>query len=213
MRRGRGCPLTTNHGRSFATIACLLADLRKPVITVCMIGAPPERIEAGPVVLRAPTIDDAPDMFRYSSDPEVCRYLAWAPHKELGDALQYISDRISEREAGTRWTYAITIKPDNQMIGHIRLTRSESGIGFGYALASDLAGLGIMTRALKALVEAAQHLSQRLWAYCDTENVASVKVLEKCGFDSVERRNAWQVFPNLSSKPRDCYIFERIRPL
>ena len=152
---------------------------------------------------------DAHDMLSYSSDPLVCQYLAWPPHKHISDSQRYIADRIAEWKAGTRWTYAITAKPDPKMIGHIRLTPQDDSIRLGYALASTYAGRGITTVAVKSIVKATEHLTSAWRAYCDTENIASIKVLEKGGFECIQLLGASTVFPNRSDSPRDCYVFER----
>ena len=145
----------------------------------------------------------------YSGDPQVTRYLAWLPHRSRADAERYLSERIAEWSDGVRWTYALTLKPSSSMIGHVRLTPSDEGIGFGYALAARYAGQGLATEALLALIPLAERLSQRLWAYCDIENKGSIRVLEKCGFSFSERRRGWRVFPNISPDPRDCLVYER----
>ena len=46
------------------------------------------KLETERLLLRRFTVDDAPQMFRnYASDPEVTKYLTWAPHKdEIGRA-------------------------------------------------------------------------------------------------------------------------------
>lgn len=146
----------------------------------------------------------------YSRDPHVTRYLGWLPHRSRADAERYLSERIAEWNGGVRWTYALTLKPSSSMIGHVRLTPSDEGIGFGYALAAHFAGHGLTTEALSALIPLAERLSQRLWAYCDLENEGSIRVLEKCGFTLAERRSRWRVFPNISLEPRDCLVYERL---
>lgn len=170
----------------------------------------PHRLETRRLVLRRPRLEDASAMFTsYSRDPLVTRYLAWLPHRSQADAERYLSERIAEWSAGVRWTYAITLKPGSSMIGHVRLTPSEEGIGLGYALAARLAGQGLATEALSALIPVAERVAQRLWAYCDTENQGSIRVLERCGFSLAERRAGWRVFPNISPEPRDCLVYER----
>ena len=51
----------------------------------------------------------------------------------------------------------------------------------------------------------------RVYAYCDVENLASARVMEKAGmsFEGVLRR--WGVHPNRSSEPRDCRCYAAVR--
>jgi ribosomal-protein-alanine N-acetyltransferase len=74
-------------------------------------------------------------------------------------------------------------------------------------------GQGLMTEALTEVVGWA--LSQpsifRISAVCDVENVASARVMEKCGLfrEGVLRR--YLVHPSLGSEPRDCFSYARVR--
>ncbi len=53
---------------------------------------PPERIETERLVLRVPTIADAPAMFaNYASDPVVTRYLTWRPHPSVEETERILA--------------------------------------------------------------------------------------------------------------------------
>jgi ribosomal-protein-alanine N-acetyltransferase len=51
----------------------------------------------------------------------------------------------------------------------------------------------------------------RVWATCDTENRASVRVLEKTGLvlEGTLRRS--MIRPNLSEKPRDIFVYAKVQ--
>ena len=70
-----------------------------------------------------------------------------------------------------------------------------------------------MTEALRSLVEwaLAQPGVWRVWSFCDAENRASARVMEKAGlaFEAVLGR--WAAHPNLSPEPRDCRVYARLR--
>jgi RimJ/RimL family protein N-acetyltransferase len=173
----------------------------------------PSSIETPRLLLRQPTLADAEAVLEeYSGDPEITRYLAWRPHRSLVEAQSYLTERIDEWRLNTRWTYALTLRAAvERMIGHIRLSPTGDGVRFGFVLAARYSGQGLMTEAVSALIPVVEATSSRLWAYCDAENAASMRVLEKSGFQQERLERGWAVFPNISDQPRDCVILARYR--
>ena len=51
----------------------------------------------------------------------------------------------------------------------------------------------------------------RVQAYCDLENAASARVLEKAGLTREGILRRYIVTPNLSDEPRDVYVYARVR--
>jgi RimJ/RimL family protein N-acetyltransferase len=72
-------------------------------------------------------------------------------------------------------------------------------------------GQGHATEALTAIVTLAKPLGlRRLEAICHPDNVASLRVLEKCGFANEGRLPRHSVFPNLDrNRPLDVLRFAR----
>ena len=102
----------------------------------------------------------------------------------LGDALEFIAlaGRMDPR------TY-FAIEVDGELaggIGYIRKTDVERiGAEVGYWLGRPFWGRGIATAALRLLTAhafAADPELRRLWAVPFARNVASARVLEKCGY-------------------------------
>ena len=50
----------------------------------------------------------------------------------------------------------------------------------------------------------------RVWATCDTENLASARVLEKVGLEREGTLRRWAIRPNISSEPRDAFIYSKV---
>jgi RimJ/RimL family protein N-acetyltransferase len=79
----------------------------------------------------------------------------------------------------------------------------------GYVLAKDAWGHGYATEALSAIVELARTLNVRsLRASCHVENIASIRVLEKCGFVR-EKPDHYITFPNLGPIPVESLAYVR----
>jgi ribosomal-protein-alanine N-acetyltransferase len=175
---------------------------------------PPPQIDTSRLRLRRLAIENAAAIFaRYAQDPEVTRYLIWRPHQSIAETEAYIESRIEAWESGMAFTYALTLAGDPTAIGAIELRPGPHGVEFGYVLARPHWGHGYMAEALRALVDwaLAQAGVWRAWAYCDAENAASARVMEKAGlaFEAVLGR--WAVHPNLSPEPRDCRVYARLR--
>ncbi len=175
----------------------------------------PDQLSTARLCLRKPKHEDASLLFRaYTADYEVVRYLTWQVHKTEDDTLDYIQHCLEAWSNGTRYAYVIELADEPAgPIGMIDLRPHRQRVEFGYVLARQYWGQGYMTEALSALVD--WSLDQpdvwRVSAFCDTENLASAKVMQKSGmtFEGVLRR--YFVHPNVSSEPRDCRMYAKIR--
>ena len=91
----------------------------------------------------------------------------------------------------------------------IEMRNQGHKIELGYVLAKAHWGKEYVPEAIKPLIEWAfkQKNVFRVWAICDTDNKASVRVLEKVGmkYEGLLRREI--IHPNISSKPRDSYCY------
>jgi len=174
----------------------------------------PEHIETARLILRPPVQQDAEIIFAaYCQDPAVCRYMVWVPHTSVEVTRQFIDWCISAWEGNSVFPYMLARLSDAQVLGMIDGRLTEHGLNIGYVLAREHWGHGYMPEAIQALTEIA--LSQpalfRIEATCDIENHPSVRALEKSGFVREGRLARYTVHPNLSSEPRDCWIYAKSR--
>jgi ribosomal-protein-alanine N-acetyltransferase len=123
----------------------------------------------------------------YASDPDVTRYTGWGPNSRE-DTTSFLK-RVLESQLGSpreNYELAIVLKEDNVLIGGCRISISDQRHheGFiGYVLNKRYWGHGYATEVVKALFafgfgELGLH---RIYATCDTENIASAHVMEKTG--------------------------------
>jgi RimJ/RimL family protein N-acetyltransferase len=162
----------------------------------------PERIETPRLLLRRPAAADAAAIFsRYAADPEVTRFLAWPMHRSLDDTRAFLSFSDSEWLRGPAGAYLIESRDTGELLGSTGLSfKTDVHAVTGYVLASDAWGCGYATEALTAMVMLAQQLGARqLDAWCHPANLASVRVLEKCGFAREPAREGPHEFPNLAA--------------
>jgi RimJ/RimL family protein N-acetyltransferase len=99
------------------------------------------------------------------------------------------------------------------LLGSVGFGVKQHLVQFGYCLARDAWGQGYATEAARAIVATAlaDPAVWRVQAYCDVENPASARVLEKAGltFEGTLRR--YVVLPNLGDVPRDVHVYARVR--
>ena len=70
-----------------------------------------------------------------------------------------------------------------------------------------------MPEALKAIINWGLDQNQifRVWAFCDIENIASAKVMEKAGMQREGILRKWLKISNLGDIPRDCYSYSIVK--
>ena len=178
-----------------------------------MISAP-KQIHTERLTLRKPRESDAALIYEgYAQDPEVRRFLLFPPPNGVEDSQSFISRCLKVWAKGLAFPYVIERKSDERLMGmvEIRIDRYQGDIG--YVLESKHWGQGYTSEATKALVDWA--LSQdeivRVWAICDTENLASARVMEKAGMQREGILRRYLVHPNLSDEPRDVFMYAKVK--
>ena len=171
----------------------------------------PTTLKTPRLVLRRPVADDAKAMFEtYASDPQVTRYLTWRTHESIERAHTFLRRCDTVWTEGTAFPWIITL--DGRLIGIIEARLDDHRAEIGYALARAAWGRGHATEAAQAVVDWAltQSAVRRVWAYVDTENASSARVLEKAGMSREGRVRAWFV-PPAFGVPRDCWMYARVK--
>lgn len=176
--------------------------------------SPPEVIARTRLVLRRPRLSDADDIFdNYAADPEVTRYVTWQPYKDRSEVAQFLQSRLARWDSGEEFSWAITRPPEDRVIGMIGCRVRECAADIGYVLSRGFWNRGYTSEAVKAIVDWAIQLNfvYRVWAVCDVENKASARVLEKVGMEREGTLRRYIVHPNISSEPRDCFLYSKVR--
>lgn len=172
---------------------------------------PPASFDTPRLLARQPRETDAAEAFAaYASDPQATRFLAWKPYTEVAALADFLRTRAASWENGDgEYAYLLRLRDTGTLIGSIGVILDGAKAMFGYVLGRAYWGNGYAAEALQPLVIWAQQEPRvlRAWAYCSTENHASMRVMEKAGlqYEAVLRR--WQVFPNLGAEPRDCTFY------
>jgi RimJ/RimL family protein N-acetyltransferase len=150
---------------------------------------------------------------RYSQNPAVTRYMSWTPHRSIDDTLEYLERILGDNNAGRSCGYLIFSKETENLLGSVGGIIEKHRMTFGYCLAQDAWGNGYATEAARSFVDVAFRHPEimRIQAYCDLENRASARVLEKAGLSLEGTLRRYMVMPNLSDAPRDMFSYAIVR--
>lgn len=148
-------------------------------------------LTTGRLVLRPLTLRDAPAIQRLAGDPRVARRTAsFTSPFSYPQSVKWTARALREVRACRALMRATTLRNTGEFAGvvSVRLTR-KSPPELGYWLGVPFQGGGYCTEAVRALL---RHLFRRpgvreVMGFCQEENVASARVMQRCGLCRVAR--------------------------
>lgn len=164
--------------------------------------------------LRPPRETDAEQIFaRYGQDPAVCRYMSWTRHRTIDDTRAFLERIVKDNREGRSRGFLIFARESGELLGSVGGAITGHLMQFGYCLARDAWGHGYATEAARAFVDHAFELPTlwRVQAFCDVENRASARVLEKAGLQLEGTFRRYMLLPNLGDAPRDIRCYGKTR--
>lgn len=143
------------------------------------------------VIVRDHRPEDLPGLHAWYSDPDVMKFLSFGPAQSEADSQALLDGAIAHQSKPDRQKYflAVVLADTGELIGRIDLFyRSrkygggEGGVGFFFN--QEHWGSGYASEALRLVIafgfrELGMH---RISGSCLSDNVASERVLQKCGF-------------------------------
>ena len=177
-----------------------------------MVDYPPDRITGPRLVLRPPVLNDAGALFqRVARDPEVTKYLLWAPHPDVAATRRVITEKVNASNDERTW--AIELKHSGDIIGLTSCRRPvPHSVEIGYCLGRRWWGKGYMSEVLDLLLTALQADREvyRVWATCSPDNERSARLLEQGGFALEGRLARHAVYPTMGPEPQDALLYAKI---
>ena len=152
----------------------------------CFFERPPV-IETEDLLIRPVFMRDANDIYQYTSDPEVARYVLWNPHRSISDTRSFIRYLRSLYRRGLPSSWAVEHRSSGRVIGTIGFmgySPVHRAAEIGYSFSRLYWNHGYATQALSAVIHYAFTSNpslNRLEAQHDIRNRASGRVMEKCG--------------------------------
>ncbi|SCA63586.1 hypothetical protein SCG7086_AW_00230 [Chlamydiales bacterium SCGC AG-110-P3] len=134
------------------------------------------------ITLTPLSINHLEDFLEWATDDEVTKHLLWNSYSSPSEAKTFLETVVAQHP----WFKAICV--DKKIIGSITLDRGTGckscKAELGYVVAKKYWSRGYGTAAVKeALRTGFKELDvERIEALVDPDNIASQKILEKCGF-------------------------------
>ena len=146
----------------------------------------PPTLESDRLLFRKISVLDADDMFSYSKREDVTRYLLWDPHPDALYTEQYIRYLQERYQVGDFYDFALVLRETGKMIGTVGFTSFDlpnRSAEIGYVISPDYQGRGYATEAVKRILAYGfeECALARISAVCMKGNIASLRVMEKCG--------------------------------
>jgi ribosomal-protein-alanine N-acetyltransferase len=170
------------------------------------------RIETERLLLREYVGADWEAVHEYAQQGDILIYEAWGPNTEAdtkGFIKTILEDQISLDR--TAFDLAIILKKEKKLIGGCRFwfinTELNKG-SVGYIINPDHWKNGYASEATNALINymAASSKLKTVEATCDVLNIASQRVLEKCGF---VKQRVIEKDIKMKGRFRDTYVYEK----
>jgi RimJ/RimL family protein N-acetyltransferase len=152
------------------------------------IVLPGDPLVEGGTALRAWRDSDLEPLVKACQDPEISRWTRVPYPYGAADARAYLLQRHDTLHAGAAAPFAIVSAANrDHLLGSVSLMRFSWQHGraeVGYWLAKDARGQGHVTRAVRLITAwGFRHLGlHRIELMAATENPASQRVAERCGF-------------------------------
>src|ERR1051325_10240814 len=137
------------------------------------------------VQLRDVIEDDLPIFFQQQLDPDAT-YMAAFPSRDRDAFMAHWKKLLSDEMLIKK-----TILFNEQVVGNIGSWQRSGKQEVGYWIGKEYWGKGIASKALsKILVEIKV---RPLYAYVAKHNIASIRVLEKCGFIIIDEEKEFSI--------------------
>jgi RimJ/RimL family protein N-acetyltransferase len=134
----------------------------------------------GPIDVRLRDVvqDDLPTFYQHQLDPEGARMAAFPPRDREAFMAHWRTRVLGDESVDKK-----TILVDGQVAGNVVSFERDGVREVGYWIGREYWGKGVGSRALSAFL--GQVRVRPLYAHVAKHNVASRRVLEKCGFTTV----------------------------
>jgi RimJ/RimL family protein N-acetyltransferase len=135
------------------------------------------------VWLRNVEPSDLPIFYEQQLDPNATRMAAFPARDRASFDAHWERNILGNPEA-----IAQTVLVDGEVAGNIGSWAHDGGRWVGYWIGKEYWGRGVATRALDAFLH--RETQRPLYAHVVKHNHGSIRVLEKCGFSSMEVADA-----------------------
>ncbi len=143
-------------------------------------------LETDRLILREKTPEDAESIKTFTADEELYRY--WGRHMTKYEREPALGFKEKKRTNGRNdaISWGIELRLNNRVVGEINLfdIQNDRQAMVGYRISRSFQGMGFVTEGLRRVIRFCFEETnlQRLEAEVMVKNIASNRVMEKCGF-------------------------------
>ncbi len=132
--------------------------------------------------------------YNWATDEDVAKYNMWKVNSSIAETSLIINDWCESYKRDSYYNWAILFRETNEVIGSISASSISNFFctcNVGYTISKKYWNKGIATEALKEVISFLSNEvgMKKIYAYHHFENIASGKVLKKCGMQFVVRKN------------------------
>lgn len=144
-------------------------------------------METERLLLRQFTIDDVMSVYcNWCSDPRVTEFLTWSPHENLNVTLNTVATWVESYKKPDFYQWAIVPRDLGEPVGSISVVEFKEkvdSVHIGYCIGQPWWGKGITSEAFAGIIPflLEEVKVKRVDSRHDPDNIASGKVMEKCG--------------------------------
>ena len=141
-------------------------------------------IETKRLIITDLNLTMAEDVHKNSLDEDNRRFVPDEVFETVEEARDTIEFLMGVYETGDGPLVHPVLLKDGTNIGYVQLVPLEEGFEVGYHIGKNYTGRGYATEALAAFLAEMMEKKQleKVFGICVSENAASKKVMEKCGF-------------------------------
>ena len=145
------------------------------------------RLQTNRLIICEFSIDMAEDVHKNSLDDDTRRFLPDEVFETSEDAADTIEYLMGVYETGDGPLVYPVLTKYGINIGYVQLVPADDGYEVGYHIAKSYNCRGYATEALGCFLEFIMSIKNitKVSGICLSENLASCRVLEKCGFEKI----------------------------
>ena len=145
------------------------------------------KLETERTYLRKILYSDKSDIFDYAKNPKVTEHVLWEAHQSEFNTIEFLNAVYEAYNRNKAAPWGIELKEVGKIIGtagFVNWNRENKKAEIGYILSEEYWRRGIITEVVKEIVKFGFEILEltEISARSKPANIASQKVLVKCGF-------------------------------
>lgn len=154
-----------------------------------------KQLETNRLILRPFALDDYKLFYKnWATDERVTRYMTWNPHQNIEETKELVTRWSNSYNKDDFYHWIIVLKENKEPIGSmsvVDINEEKEDMEVGYCISFDNWNKGLATEAFSKVIEYLFNEVEVKWitASHDSRNIASGKVMEKCGLKYVETQD------------------------